>query len=120
MRTIERLKRRADFIRAARSGQSVKLKTMIVQSYAETSNPEPASGVRLGITASRRVGGAVQRNRAKRRLREVARIVLSHVETPPSPCIDIVIIARSVVVTIPFQQLLSDFSIALHKLGISK
>lgn len=37
---------------------------------------EAATGIRVGFTCSKKVGNAVARNRAKRRLREIARIVL--------------------------------------------
>ena len=65
---MERLKKRADFLQATkgirRVTQSLTLETC--------PTPEPAEGVRVGFTATRKLGGAVERNRAKRRLRAAA------------------------------------------------
>jgi ribonuclease P protein component len=67
--------------------------------------------VRYGVTASRKVGGAVQRNRAKRRLREAARSLL------PLSAIagnDYVLIARRETLVRPFDGLLADLARALE------
>ena len=73
---------------------------------------------RLGIIASRKVGGAVQRNRAKRRLREIFR----HCATVPSPTLpmDVVVIARTAIVDAPFALVTADFQTALRKLRGSR
>jgi ribonuclease P protein component len=72
---------------------------------------------RLGIIASRRVGGAVARNRAKRRLRELFRR-----EAPASARaagrqpMDVVVVARPALVSAPFAAVREDFRVALKKL----
>lgn len=48
---------------------------MMVQARQRRSD-EAVSGIRVGFTCTKKVGNAVARNRAKRRLREVARMVL--------------------------------------------
>lgn len=58
---------------------------------------------RLGIAASRKLGGAVQRNLAKRRLREVFRLA------PIEVAADIVVVPRSGVLTAPFDQVQDEF-----------
>ena len=69
---------------------------------------------RVGYTASRRVGGATQRNRAKRRLREaVARVMPGHAK----PGHDYVVIARAATVHRAFDDLLNDLETALARLG---
>ena len=70
--------------------------------------------VRIGFTATRRIGGAVERNRAKRRLREAARMVApDHVK---AGC-DYVFIARGGVATRPWPRLLDDMKTALIRLA---
>ena len=52
--------------------------------------------MRLGLTASRKVGNAVVRNRARRRLREAARLAVAERRAADLPCVgfDLVLIAR--------------------------
>ncbi|MCU0900008.1 MAG: ribonuclease P protein component [Cypionkella sp.] len=68
--------------------------------------------VQVGFTASKKIGNAVFRNRAKRRLREVARAVLPKLAQPGW---DYVLVARpGVTVDRPFAQLLADLESALR------
>jgi ribonuclease P protein component len=70
----ETLKKRADFLRAAKA---LRRPTGGFLLQARKRAPEEGvAGVRVGFTCSKKVGNAVTRNRAKRRLREVARAVL--------------------------------------------
>jgi ribonuclease P protein component len=70
--------------------------------------------VRIGFTATRRIGGAVVRNRAKRRLREAARILAPlHAR---AGC-DYVFIARGGTVSRPWAPLLDDMKNALVRLA---
>ncbi len=70
---------------------------------------------RLGVIASRRIGGAVIRNRAKRRLRELFRRELA-VTTPGQPALDIVAIARRDLAAAPYVDVRTEFRAALQKL----
>lgn len=65
------------------------------------SSSAPGPIRRLGIVASRRVGPAVVRNRAKRRFRELFR---RHQEALPEAC-DVLIIVRSSICGMPFAQI---------------
>ena len=68
------LAQRADFLRAARAKRQGTA-GMMVQARRRHQG-EPDAGIRVGFTCSKKVGNAVARNRAKRRLREVARALL--------------------------------------------
>ena len=72
---------------------------------------------RLGIIASRRVGGAVDRNRAKRRVRELFRRAGPlHASTGGRRALDVVVVARPALVAAPFAAVAEDFRQALGKL----
>ena len=77
--------------------------------------PNGAGHDRLGIVASKKVGGAVQRNRAKRRIREMFR-ALEAASVPSQLPMDVVVIARPDTVTAPFAAITADFQAALRKL----
>jgi len=107
---LNTIKARADFLHAARGvRRSQPSLTLEVA-------PTPEAGrlpdtVRYGVTASRKVGGAVQRNRAKRRLREAARKVLPLSALPGN---DYVLVARQETLKRPFDALLADLARALE------
>lgn len=63
-----RLTRSGDFKRAYRSGRSKASRHLIVYSFPNSGDAE--GGPRLGISVGRKVGGAVERNRVKRVLRD--------------------------------------------------
>ena len=72
---LETLRKRADFLRAA-SALRAGTPGFLLQARARA--PEEAAGLaRVGFTCSKKLGNAVARNRAKRRLREIARLVLT-------------------------------------------
>jgi len=71
----------------------------------------PEGPFRYGITASRKVGGAVERNRAKRRIRALTREVLP---LHGQPGMDYVLIARVEVLKRDFALMAQEFSQALE------
>ena len=108
-----RLKQRREFLATA-AGRRWVTPAFVLQAAPR---PEPAGGdareVGLGFTASRRVGKAVARNRARRRLREAARAVLPG---PAEPGYNYVIVARPAALTCPFSRLVEDLSTALARI----
>lgn len=66
--------------------------------------------IRVGFTATKRIGGAVVRNRAKRRLREAARALVPELGRPGA---DYVLIARGGTATRPWDRLIDDVRSAL-------
>lgn len=107
---IDRLTRRPQFLAAAK-GVSQARGAVVVQRL-DRRDDDPA--VRLGFTATRKVGGAVVRNRAKRRLREAARLLAPDHAQPGS---DYVFIARMGTADRPWDRLLDDVKSALTRLA---
>ena len=70
--------------------------------------------MRLGLTASRKVGPAVVRNRVRRRLRAAARELLAELARPG---LDVVLIGRAGTAGRPFEELKQDLRRALTRTG---
>lgn len=107
------LRRRREFLRVAAQGRRWVTPAFVVQAGPR---PEPESAavpeIGIGFTASRRVGKAVARNRARRRLREAVRRVLPG---PARPGFDYVVVARPEALTRPFDELVADLRAALAR-----
>jgi ribonuclease P protein component len=118
---LGRLKKRAEFLAVAATRRKWAAQGVIVQlrrwdgAPGEGAEDGPDScDVRVGYTASRKVGNSVIRNRARRRLRAAAAEVLGR---RAAPGCDLVLIARSETVRRPFASLVADLDRALEKLG---
>jgi len=70
--------------------------------------------MRLGFTVTKKIGGAVVRNRARRRLREALRRVLPG---PARPGHDYVVVARRAALAQPFAELVADLASAIRGLS---
>jgi ribonuclease P protein component len=106
---LVRLKRRAEFLNAAKGKASARGAVLIQQTPA----PPDTSSIRVGFTATKKLGGAVVRNRCKRRLREAARLILPELGESGQ---DYVFIARSGCADRPWERLLDDVRAALRAL----
>jgi ribonuclease P protein component len=106
---VDHLKKRADFLRAARGIRRVE--GAVTLETCPTPELEALPGrLRVGFTASKKVGNAVIRNRAKRRLRAAASELLPLLGRQGH---DYVLVARGSCVARPFPALLSDITAAL-------
>ncbi|MGJ8622749.1 MAG: ribonuclease P protein component [Yoonia sp.] len=107
---LQVLKKRADFVRASSARRQG---TAGIHLQARKRPEGEASGIRVGFTCSKKVGNAVARNRAKRRLREVARIVLPELGRDGW---DYVLVGRKdTTAALPFDTLLADMRRAMRK-----
>jgi ribonuclease P protein component len=102
-----RLTRRAEFLAVAREGRKLGRGPLLVQLLDRPDQP-----VRAGFTATKKLGNAVTRNRAKRRMRALAREML-----PGRTGFDVVLIARDGVTDAPFATLREALGTALDKLA---
>ena len=126
-RALETLARRADFLRVAGQGTKWATAGLILQAC-----PRPAPGaaagpdqpganvserptIGVGFTASKKVGGAVVRNRARRRLRALAREVIA---SEAASGFAYVLIARAETATRDFAGLRKDLRFALKRMRL--
>jgi len=82
--------------------------------------PSEAPENRVGVTVSRKIRSAVERNRARRRLREVARVHLLGPDSPLSQVgirYDVVLIARPAALEVSFADLKAEASLAALRLS---
>jgi ribonuclease P protein component len=105
---MEHLRRRQDFVAAARA-LSQATPGMVVQARNRLDDAAP----RVGYTCSKKIGNAVTRNRAKRRMREIVRLELvGHAQAG----FDYVLIGRMATATRNFADLQKDLGLALKRL----
>lgn len=104
-----RLLRHADFERVYKQGKrhfSASMTVFYLQrpETAAGAKLEIAPGLRTGFTVGRALGGAVQRNRIKRRLREAVRLT----RPLPGPSADVVINPKKVLLTTSFETVMNE------------
>ena len=105
MRTIPS---RAGFLAARSKGEKALSRGLVIQA-----NENEASHWRVGLTATKKIGNAVTRNRARRRMRALARSYLAPVAQPGT---DYVLIARHDTVTADWQEMAQGFQKAIRYL----
>ena len=106
---MERLRQRADFLAAAKAAR-IASPAFVLQVRRRGEEGPP----RLGFTVSRKVGNAVERNRARRRLREMVRLSGTGAAKPGH---DYVVVARRAARNHPFDRMSAEFEDALRRGG---
>ena len=104
---MERLRQRADFLAVA-AGARVPSGGFVLQARQR----RPDGVARIGFTVTKRTGNAVERNRVRRRLREMVRLTPSDRVRPGH---DYVLVGRRAALTLPFDRLMEDFDRALRR-----
>ncbi|WBU54192.1 ribonuclease P protein component [Paracoccus sp. SCSIO 75233] len=111
------MRKRAEFLRAAKARRAGTAGFLLQARHRAPDEPAEAA-IRIGYTCSKKVGNAVARNRAKRRLRALAREVLP---TKARPGWDYVLVGRpEATVTRDFAALINDLGAALERVHSGK
>ena len=102
----QRVRRRGEFQQAFKNGYRVGSRyfTLLLA-------PGPGPATRLGIVASKKLGDAVHRNRAKRLVRELFR----HAQAPAQGAIDVIVIPRRELFDATYEELNHDFCTAWRR-----
>jgi ribonuclease P protein component len=108
--TMERLKRRTDFRAITEAGVRAPAKAFVLQALRR----EEQGSIRVGFTVSRQVGNAVERNRVRRRLREMVRLKSKEAFTSGY---DYVLIGRRTALTCPFGDMTEELDGALRRVA---
>ncbi len=104
---MERLRQRADFLAAA-SASKIPAKGFVLQARKRSDD----GPVRVGFTVSKKVGKSVERNRVRRRLREIVRLAKPAWTRAGH---DYVLVGRRAALELPFARMTQDFEGALQR-----
>lgn len=115
--SLERLRRRADYLRVQGAERRSAQPGLLLQAAPapDLSGSAEFQGIRIGFTASRKVGNAVLRNRARRRLKALARELL---QAHAQPGHDYVLVARQATPERAYGDLRRDLEAALKRLKL--
>ena len=105
-----RIRRRAEFQRVFDAGRRAHGRYLTI-----IAAPAPGPDSRIGIVASKKLGGAVVRNRAKRLIREMFRTQIG-----PERASDLVVIPKASALQVEAGEVVNDYKTALRRLSLSK
>ena len=108
MSKLQSIPARQDFLQARNQGKKAFSRGLVIQATRRDSDIW-----RVGLTASRKIGNAVCRNRVRRRMRALAR---QHLATIARPGVDYVLIARHDTVSCEWQDLVTGLTKAIRYL----
>jgi ribonuclease P protein component len=124
---LDRLKKRSEFLAVAATNRRWTTPGLVLQArpYLNTEldnagmpradGAQGTGGLRVGFTATKKIGNAVKRNRARRRLRAAVGDVLKGSQPAHA---DIVVVARQGTIERPYAELKYDLTAALRRLRI--
>ena len=121
--SVERLKKRAEFLRVAGTRRKWVTQGLILQGAPrpgikpDTEYAGEDRLARVGFTVTKKVGKAVVRNRVRRRLRAVAEQLMAELALPGW---DYVVIGRNQTIDRPFDKLVDDMRFALRRVPDAK
>lgn len=110
---MERIRRRADFLAAAAGRKTASYAFILQSRHRNDISGTDMGEARVGFTVSRKVGTAVERNRVRRRLKEIVRL---SAQGAMRPAHDYVLIGRRTALHADFSAMAADFAKALAKL----
>lgn len=108
---LERLKTRSQFLAVAATRRKWAADGLVLQARPRA---DGTAHIGIGFTATKKIGNAVVRNRARRRLKEAARMALGRTGVAGW---DYVAVARAATPDIPFVRLVADFETALARVA---
>jgi ribonuclease P protein component len=108
---MDRLRQRADFLAAA-TGPRAPVSGFVLQARQRQEPGQEPGSARVGFTCSKKVGNAVERNRVKRRLREIVRLAP---EGEMRTGYDYVLVGRRAALDLSFERMVQDFERALGR-----
>jgi len=123
---IDRLKKRSEFLAVAAANRRWTTPGLVLQAKPPPTPQDKtdrldaeaasvAAHLRVGFTATKKIGNAVKRNRARRRLRAAVDDVLRGADVPGA---DLVVVARQGTIERPYADLKNDLEAALKRLKI--
>ncbi len=118
---LHHLKKRSEFLAVAGTNRRWTTPGLVLQARLHPNDAqisdtfELEADLRVGFTATKKIGNAVKRNRARRRLRAAVIDVLNGIPTVPA---DLVVVARQGTIDRPYAELKTDLQVALHRLRV--
>jgi len=112
---MQRLQKRRDFVRVSKAGKKAGSRFFSFQVASADPSLEANTFYRVGFTATKKVGNAVERNRARRRMRVLATRVLSGYAMRDFDC---VLLARKPILEARFSELVLELQKLLERLQI--
>lgn len=109
---ITRLTRRPQFLAVAAAARKAVATSVVVQARQRDDAAAGENEARIGFTATKKLGGAVVRNRARRRIKAAVQLVAPE---RAKPGVDYVFIARAAVLKRPWAKILADVEQAIDR-----